>query len=271
MKILALILGLGAWTFTDQIANPAPDSAVVEHLKNEKFDPELYELAYRPPELLVAFSQHNLRNMQGIWANVKNEMDTVENSFLIVIDNRLLSFVHPIQGNRVNFPLAEFIVGFRDNISERDSVKIGDLKTEGLFYSIVNVREIRSKEWVRTKTIISPKYFECDGETLSINGGQLVEYYKIKSLPEYTLEKMYDRGKRDNKKYLQIYAGLAVGRIKVNRAILYDKAGKPNNLTLEKGAVVLIKQKENQKAMIEFQNQKGQKFLSWIKLTDIEQ
>jgi hypothetical protein len=166
-----------------------------------------------------------LELMQGCWQNTRNSES--EKAFTVIDGNSSLNFVYD-NSNMLDFPLNESIEGFQNfSADEIDSINTLTINGEGIHYTIVDKRDIAVNGWVYKPYYLTPDYFECDGELMSINGGQLVEYGKIDQLPFEALIKLYKRGKIDRRDYIKEYLDINALRIKA-RCNLYSNSKRTN-------------------------------------------
>jgi len=206
-----------------------------------------------------------LELMQGIWENIMNSDS--EKAYTIIKGMNSLYFVFNSTSNKLNFPLGESIEGFQSIDSGNiDSININSLKDDGMYYTIVDKKYIHANGWIRRPDYLTPTYFECDGELMSINGGQLVEYEKISKLPIDALKKLYYRGKRDNRDYIKDYLGIIVSEIRVTRSRVYSEPNKPTITQLTKGDVVTILEKKGNWLKVDY----GEDNRGWVKKEDVK-
>lgn len=179
-----------------------------------------------------------LELMQGTWENIMNS--ETEKAYTIIKGKNSLNFVYSNKINELNFPLSESIEGFYNGDVEADSLNVDSLNEDGLRYTIINKKSVTPSGWVYWPDYLMPAYFECDGELMSINGGQLVEYSKREELPFEALDKLYKRGQLDKRDYLKEYLNLNLTAIKPLNCFVYSKPTKRTNLQLNKDHVVII-------------------------------
>lgn len=203
-----------------------------------------------------------LELMQGIWENIMN--NEIEEAFTIIKGNNSLNFVYSNAINELNFPLSESIEGFYNGDEEADSLNISSLSKDGLHYIIIDKKNVTINGWVYKPDYLTPNYFECDGELMSINGGQLVEYSKRDELPFEAVDKLYKRGRLDKRDYLKEYLNLKVISIETSKCAIYSKPNKRMNLQLSKGHVVIVVEQTNKWLKIKY----GEGAVGWIKEAD---
>jgi hypothetical protein len=189
--------------------------------------------------------------MQGIWENTMNSDS--EKAFTIIRGNHSLNFVFLTTSDEFDFPINESVLGFQDDDSVRgDSIDSNNLKKDGKYYTIVDKKFIASNGWVHRPDYLTPAYFECNGDNMSINGAQLIEYYKIQRLPKIALRALYHKGKRDRLDYIKDYLDVDVMEIKSDLRIASEPRG-TTNVTLPKGEMVYLKEVKGVWQRIEYQ------------------
>jgi len=204
--------------------------------------------------------------MQGIWENTFNS--DCEYSYTIINGMSSLSLVYSNKQNSLNFPLTESIEGFlTENPEDIDSINIKNLKENGAYYTVIDKKYVNENGWVHKPNFLTPEYFECDGENMSINGGQLVEYVKIKRLPGAALKLLYNRGKKDNRDYIKEYLQIEVGEITSEKCVIYSEPGIPTKMYLIRGDIVTIIREKEDWLNIEYLGTKLVK--GWIKKSDV--
>lgn len=210
--------------------------------------------------------QSKLSLIQGIWENIMNNDN--EKSFVITKGMNSLNFTYMDDLKKLDFPLGETIKGFQDRISGSDSINVKSLKEDGKYYTVIFKEDIRNKGWVHSSDFITPEDFECDGQNMSINGGQLVEYAKIDRLPNLALKMLLGRGKLDKRNYLKEYLGVDVREVKVAKSIINSNPGILTKMYLLKGDVLTILEEKGDWIKIEFE---GKKLVQgWVKKLDVE-
>ncbi len=181
--------------------------------------------------LRLSYAQVNgkskLALMQGVWENTVNS-DT-EKAFTIIKGKYSLNFVYDISGGS-DFPLVETVKGFFNENTEVDSLSVDSLKEDGLHYIVINKEDVLLNGWVQSPCFLTPAYFACDGELMSINGGKLAEYSKSNSLLFEALVKLYKRGKLDQRDYIKDYLNIKARAIKSLKCKVYAE---PRKLTME--------------------------------------
>jgi len=203
--------------------------------------------------------------MQGIWKNIMNN-DT-EKAYTIIRGMNSLSFVYKNNSNELDFPLAESIEGFQNfDSGENNEINIDSIKEDGQFYTVIDKKYIDKKGWVKRPNYLTPSYFECDGTSMSICGGQLVEYIKIDNLPYEALTKLYYRGKIDNRDYIKEYLNIKVTEIKKEKCILFNEKKNKTGEELTKGDVVIILEEKEKWLKIEYDENYKQ---GWIRKEDV--
>ncbi len=204
--------------------------------------------------------QVKLSLMQGIWENTMNSDS--EKAFTIINEKFSINFVFSNYPNELDFPLSESLEGFQDfDSGNNDSININVLKEDGLYYTIVDKKYVNANGWAHRPDYLTPKYFECDGENMSINGGELVEYEKIPKLPNEALKKLYYRGKKDNRNYIKDYLGTKVTEITQAKSIVYSEPGKITTTQLSKGDVVTVLEEKGGWIKVDY----GEDTPGWIK------
>jgi len=204
--------------------------------------------------------------IQGIWENINN--NEYEKSFKIINGVKSLGFSFTNNQTDSDFYLMESIEGFQNlDYDSFDSLNINSFnENDKYFTTIINIKYIRNG-WVNKKYCIVPDYFECDGENMSINGGQLVEYMKIKRLPGTALKLLYNRGKKDNRDYIKEYLQIEVGEITSEKCVIYSEPGIPTKMYLIRGDIVTIIGEKEDWLNIEYLGTKLVK--GWIKKSDV--
>lgn len=215
--------------------------------------------------LLFAYNSNGQNNrkskldlMQGNWENIMN--NDSEKSFTIIRGHKSLNFVYD-NSNDLDFPINETIEGFQNFSSDYDSINIDSLKKDGVFYIVVDKSNIKANGWVYKPDYLTPKYFECDGELMSINGGQLVEYSKINELPFEALSKIYKRGRLDGKNYIEDYLRVRVQSIKPVKCTVYSEPNEPTKVRLNRDDVVIVIEETGKWLKIKY----GESDIGWIK------
>jgi hypothetical protein len=201
--------------------------------------------------------------MQGVWENIMNSDS--EKAFTIVKGNFSLNFVYNISAG-LDFPLSESVEAFYDGDIEADSLNVSSLKADGLHYIVIDKKEINSEGWFYKPYYLSPNYFKCDGELMSINGGKLVEYTKIDELPFEALSKLYRRGKLDGRNYIKDYLGVKTRQVKPLKCKVYGSPDKPSKVQLKKDDVVIIAEETNKWVKVKY----GEEEFGWIKKSDLK-
>jgi hypothetical protein len=200
-----------------------------------------------------------LELMQGFWQNTRNS--ELEKAFTVIKGNRSLNFVYD-NSIMLDFPLNESIEGFQDfSAGDIDSINTLTISDEGLHYTIVDKRDITANGWAHD--YLTPSYFECDGELMSINGGQLVEYGKIDQLPFGALMKLYKRGKIDRRGYIKEYLDLNVLPIKANCNV-YSTPNGQTKLQLNKDDMIIVIEDRGDWLKVQY-NDSG---IGWIRKGD---
>jgi hypothetical protein len=201
--------------------------------------------------------------MQGIWSDTKNTES--EKAFTIIKARKSINFAYNITITAMDFPLSESIEGFFDGDISLDTLFVDSLRDSGLHYVTVDKDDINAEGWVTRPDFLTPRYFECDGEIMSINGGQLVEYQKTNELPYEALDKLFKRGRLDKRDYILEYLSLKVRAIK-SHCDVYSNPKEKANGKLEREQVVIILE-ENAKWLKVKYSEDG---IGWIKKTHVE-
>src|SRR5688572_19901099 len=135
------------------------------------------------PIIESAAQDPKLKLMQGIWDYTMNT-DTSK-YYKVVNGKNCLDFSYATDSNELT--LFEMIIGFQSlatKYDETEFIHVDSLKENGLYYTaIINKNYVTSEGTIDKTFYIIASYFECDGEMLSINGGKLFEFEKIKELP----------------------------------------------------------------------------------------
>lgn len=211
--------------------------------------------------------QSKLDLMQGVWENTMNSNS--EFAYSIIHGVKSLDFVYSTDDKKLDFPLSESLVGFQNSDNgNRDSINMNDLKKDGMYYTILDCKYIDDKGWIHRPDYLTPEYFECDGEVMSVNGGQLVEYEKLKRLPSNALKKLYDRGEVDKCNYIKEYLNIEVKEIKVNKSYIYSRPDALTKMYFIKGDVVTVVGKSGDWLHIEYL---GKRLIQgWIHNKDVK-
>jgi len=200
--------------------------------------------------------------MQGICENIMNSES--EKAFTIIRGNQSLSFVYNNKTQELNFPLNESIEGFQ-NFRDSDSISISSIKNEGSYYTIVDKRYVNASGWVQAPFFLTPNYFECDGELMSINGGQLVEYSKMNELPFEALDKLFKRGRLDKRDYIKEYLNLRVLSVRPSKGKVYSSPNKQKEVFLNQDDIVIVIEENNKWAKIKYSEGEG-----WVRKGDLK-
>lgn len=206
--------------------------------------------------------------MQGIWENIMNS-DT-EKAFTLIKGRESFNFVFSIDQKKLNFPIGESIEGFQnDDSGNKDSLNVKILRDSGLYYTILDRNYINKDGWIHRPDYLTPEYFECDGQNMSINGGQLVEYAKIDHLPGLALKMLYNRGKSDNRNYIKEYLDIDVSVVKASKSVIYSNPGMgATKMYLLKGDVLTVIGEKGEWLKIEY---RGKKLVQgWVKKQELE-
>ncbi len=206
--------------------------------------------------------------MQGSWQCLSIEGITI---FKIVKANKCLEFTFDTKSDAVDFALYELIIGFQNYITSRsyDSLYLnsGSLVPNGLYYTeILNKSYIREDGFVVRPNFLIPSYFECDGNTLSINGGKLFEFEKIEKVPFEALKKLYYKGKRNNRDYLKDYLNLKVLSVNSIKYIVYTEPDRPSKARLDGGDIVIILEENEKWLKVQYKENS----IGWIKKADVK-
>jgi hypothetical protein len=208
---------------------------------------------------------NKLELIQGVWENTLNSDS--DHSYKIIKGMNSLGFSYN-SPSELGFYLIESIEGFQNKkYSDFDSINVNSFDKNGTnFTTIINKKFIKSG-WVKKKYCIVPEYFECDGQNMSINGGQLIEFAKIDRLPNLALKMLLDRGKLDKRNYLKEYLGVDVREVKVAKSIINSNPGMPTKMYLLKGDVLTILEEKGEWIKIEFE---GKKLVQgWVKKNEV--
>ena len=206
--------------------------------------------------------------MQGTWADIYNgENEYNEFSFTVITGHNSLNFVYTEDRYELDFPLTESIIGFLDYNPKttKSYLNINKLNDNGKFYIVFDTDYIKDGQ-IKNSFIVVPEYFECEGENMSINGGQLIELIKIERLPSFALKLLYNRGKKDDKDYIEKYLDIKVKEIQVDKSIIYSEPGTATKMFLIKGDVATVLEEKGEWLKIEFL---GKRLVTgWIKKED---
>ncbi|HEY9005816.1 MAG TPA: SH3 domain-containing protein [Ohtaekwangia sp.] len=192
--------------------------------------------------------------MQGTWENIMNSDS--EKAFTIIKGKSSLSFVYNTSAG-LDFPLTELIEGFYDGSIEDDSIDVTSLKDDGVHYIVIRKNDIESNGWVYRPNYLTPGYFDCDGELMSINGGQLVEYSKMDELPFEALDKLFKRGRLDKRDYIKEYLDLRVLSVRPLKGKVYSSPNKQTEVFLNQDDIVIVIEENNKWAKIKYSEGEG--------------
>ena len=210
--------------------------------------------------------KHKLESIQGIWEGTANSES--QNLYKVIEGNKSLGISFSDTSSSSGFYLNESIEGFQNyKYGEVDSINVKSLREDGKFYtSIVDQEQIDKDGWVYIAYCIIPDYFECDGELMSINGGQLTEFGKINQLPFKALRKLYERGKIDKRDYIKDYVGLTVFVIKKLKCVIYYQPNKRSNARLNKDDLVITVEDRGKWLIVQYNDTK----IGWIRKEDVQ-
>ncbi len=214
----------------------------------------------------VSQKTNKLELIQGIWENVMN-VET-EQSYKIIKGTKSLGISLVKSPNEYDFYLLEIIEGFQNyRYDEVDSININSLNKDGKYFtSIIYMEKTKQTGWIKMEYCIVPEYFECNGENMSINGGHLVEYYKIPKLPNEALKKLYYRGKKDKRDYIKEYLDIKVVEVNLPLGIICVAPGKAIVKQLTKGEVVTILEEQENWLKVDY----GADNPGWIRKEDVK-
>ncbi len=102
---------------------------------------------------------------------------------------------------------------------------------------------------------------------MSIGGGQLAEFSRIASLPQFTLKQLYKRGKLDKRNYLQDYLGLTIKEVAPPKSTIYQSPTIATKMYLIRGDLVSVLEQKEDWVKIEYQGKKT--IQGWIKRQDL--
>lgn len=208
-------------------------------------------------------NQSKLDLMQGIWENIMSSDE--EKAFTIINGKYSIDYVFSNDSLELDFPLGESVEGFQDyDNGNYDSINVNYLKGDGLYYTVIDKKELDAGGWVHRPNYLTPNYFECDGALMSINGGKLVEYEKINKLPKIAVKRLYYRGKQDKRDYLKDYLNIIVIEITASKSMLYSEQGKSMNIQLSKGDVVTVLKERGSRIQVDY----GTDTPGWIEKKD---
>jgi hypothetical protein len=173
-------------------------------------------------------------------------------------------------GSKLDFPLTESIEGFQELKKEDivNGINVTTITDSGTYYTLVHRENILPNGWINGIDLFVIEDFYCDGEEMSINGGQLVEYKKAIKLSAIALKNIYLRGKEDNRNYLKEYLNIDVTEIVSSKSIIYSNPDKPTKMHLVKGDIVTVQGEKDGWLLIEYEGK--QLVTGWIKKEDTE-
>lgn len=182
--------------------------------------------------------------MQGIWECLP---DTVSYSFRIIKANKCLSFRYFPESPNNDFRVFETTVGFQnqsdstiDADEDAQEIFVDSIKADGLYFTeIIDGEHISEDGLIAKPYFFVPYYFHCDEEMMSICGGKLFDYERIPKLSFNVIALLYDRGKKDNRDYINEYLGIKVVELLKNCSA-YEKPEKGMSLQLKQGAILVI-------------------------------
>jgi hypothetical protein len=205
--------------------------------------------------------------MQGVWES--NDNSESEKSFTIIKGMNALSIVHSDNPSEMDFPISESVQGFQNkNHDEADSINVKTLKEDGRYFTTVDKENINKNGWVEEPYFTIPTYFEIDKTTMSINGGKIAEFTKIKNLPAFTLKQLYKRGQLDKRNYLKDYLNIDAREIIAPKSIIFQSPGTATKMYLVKGDLVSVISQQGEWVKVEYQ---GKKIVQgWIKKEHIK-
>ncbi len=211
-------------------------------------------------------SSNNFNLIQGIWAGVLNS--ETECLYKITKGTKSLGISFANQSSVSDFYLNESIEGFQNyKRGEIDSINIKILNQEGKYYTLIIDEDHISRDgWVKIDYCIIPNYFECDGELMSINGGRLVEYTKMRELPYEALDKLFKRGRLDKRDYIFEYLNLKVRAIKSSYCNIYSNPKGKVIGKLQMEQVVIILEENANWLKVKYSEDE----IGWIKKTHVE-
>jgi hypothetical protein len=207
---------------------------------------------------------NNLELLQGIWAgNLNSESESL---YKIINGNKSIGLSFARDSKLSDFYLNESFEGFQNyRYDEVDSINIKWLSEDGKYYtSIIDEGRIRKDGWVNIEYCIIPEYFANDGELMSINGGQLVEFDKIDQLPFDVLVNLYKRGKLDKRDYIKEYLQIEVLVIKSLKSKIYTRPNKQVKGQLQKDDVIIVLEESGKWIRIKCRDSET----GWIRKTD---
>jgi hypothetical protein len=192
--------------------------------------------------------------IQGVWANNRN--NETEYSFKIIDGIRSLGISYTNDLKRFDFYFVESLEGFQNKTyNESDSININSFEVNGEYFTtVLYPNEVSVDGWVKIADCMVASYFECDGLNMSINGGKLVEFHKIVSLPQAALQKVFDQGRRDRRNYISEYLHIEVREVFRNRTKLYLGPGGEFAKYLPAQLLVTVLEKKRQWIKIQFES-----------------
>ncbi|MDR1227122.1 MAG: hypothetical protein LBK47_09540 [Prevotellaceae bacterium] len=208
--------------------------------------------------------------MQGIWKARVDPLhpDSEEESWTIIRNHQSLSVTYVKSSNKLDFPLTESIEGFQELKKEDiiNGINVSILTDSGTYYTLASTNAISPNGWVNNIDLFIIKDFDCDGQEMSINGGQLVEYSKRKKLSSIALKNIYLRGMQDNRDYLKEYINIDVTEVVSSKSTIYAEPDKPTRMYLIKGDIVTVLEEKEGWIKMEYE---GKKLITgWIKKED---
>ena len=206
-----------------------------------------------------------LKLIQGVWSYTMNT-DTVK-SYKIVANKNCLDFVYKVHSDEIT--LLEMIIGFQSSVEWSDDtmfIHVDSLKENGLFFTeIIDKEEIAQDGLIDKAFCMIASYYECDGELLAINGGKLFEFEKMSELPYDAIKKLHNRGKQDNRNYLEDYLNLKGQSIKPAKCVVYSEPNEPTKVRLNRDDFVIVIEETGKWLKIKY----GECGIGWIKKDDV--
>jgi hypothetical protein len=201
--------------------------------------------------IALSFAQTKESQIQGIWANIMNDVES-EQRFKIINGVYSLAISHQNDSN-LDYYLNESLEGFINAISF-DSINETSFDKNGKHF--ITVWGEKENGWIKKPSYIIPSYFSCEDGLLSIGGSHLAEYSQIIRLPPQTMRLLYLRGKQDKRNYLKEYLDIDVRVVVVPKSIIYSEPDKPTKMYLIKGDIITVLEEKDGWLKIEYEGKK---------------
>jgi len=212
---------------------------------------------------------YNLSCLQGMWENITNGSNDDDNiNFIIYRNNKSMSFGYNEAIESSGLYIWEFKDGFISyDATGNESININQLQREGDYYVFARIEHVGENGVVKFPFYQVASYFECEENSLTIAGNNPSEYIKIERLPSSALKLLYNRGKKEDKDYIEKYLDIKVKEVQVNKSIIYSEPGTATKMFLIKGDIATVLEEKGEWLKIEFL---GKRLVTgWIKKEDV--